>query len=309
MLASTRLCQFALLTSLFASQFLAGCSLLGGKPEAVTVANKTQSYFEVQRAYASALEQVVGSEDKSFRIVPVLFAAYARGSILKMDSVDPVTSECRAGAAKLTAQEDQLINFPTINTNRSFSLSGGISKDVASLINEAVNFGANVTSSTTLTLGYEGGKQEVIPANDVLRFIREDRNCARAIVGQRVMFVRGQIFARMEVTSESKLGLGANAKAKTIANFEIKWDDKGGFELKDTKAVPRFLIVSELLVNETAKSGDDAEILSLPGDMEKGAGGKGPVGEAADWSRFPAGRSQYSAVILRPSDQALERLR
>lgn len=300
MLASTRLCKSVLLASLLASQFLAGCSFLGGKSEPVKITNNIQSYFEVQKAYASALEQVLDRKDKSFRIVPVLFAAYARGSVLKMDSVDPVTAECRAGAAKLVAQEDQLVNFPTINTSRTFSLGGGMSKDVASIINEAVNFGANVTSSTTLTLGYEGDKQEVIPANDVSKFIREDSNCARAIAGQQVLFVRGQIFARMEVTSESKLGLGANAKARTIANFEIKWDDKGGFELKDTKAVPRFLIVSELLVNETAKSGDDAGILSLPDGGGKGAGG------GAEKS---AGRSQYSAVISRPSDQVLERLR
>lgn len=292
MLASTRLCKSVLLASLLASQFLAGCSFLDGNSKPVEITNNIQSYFEVQKAYASALEQVLDRKDKSFRIVPVLFAAYARGSVLKMDSVDPVTAECRAGAAKLVAQEDQLVDFPTINSSRTFSLGRGMSKDVASIINEAVSFGANVTSSTTLTLGYEGDKQEVIPANDVSKFIREDSNCARAIAGQQVLFVRGQIFARMEVTSESKLGLGANAKAKTIGNFEIKWDNKGGFELKDTKAVPRFLIVSELLVNESAKPVDDAGILSLPGGVAKSVGG-----------------SQYSAVISRPSDQILGRLR
>lgn len=301
MLVSTRLCIPALLASLLTSQFLSGCSLFDRKPDTETVTKETQSFFEVQKAYASALEQVVGSKDNSFRIVPVLLTAYARGSVLKVDSADPVTAACRAGAAKLTAQEDQLVNFPKISTGRSFALSGGMSKDIASILNEVVAFGVNVTRSTTLTLGYEGDKQEVIPANDVSRFIREDRNCARAIAGQRVLFVRGQIFARMEVTSESKLGLGANAKARTIANFEIKWDDKGSFELKDTKAVPRFLIVSELIVNETAKSGGDAGILSLPGGGGESAGAGG--------AEKSAGGSQYSAVISRPSDQVLERLR
>ncbi len=298
-----------LLASLFTSLFLVGCLAL---PVVFLAHNdeQVQSYLDVQKAYASALERAIGNPDRSFRIVPVKLAAYPLGSVLKPDSeVDPVTSECRAGAAQLPAQEDQLVNFPTISTSRTFSLGGGVSKDLANAINDAVNVGANVTKSEKLSLGYEGGKREIIPANDVSQFIQNNAKCARAIAGQRVLFVRGQIFTKMAVTSEANLELGANAKAATRGNFEIKWDNKGGFELKDTNAVPRFLIVSELVVKETeqlphvdhAKSDKTATAKVNKGVLASEIGG-GVHSEVEAPSR-------YSATVVRPSDDMLDRLR
>lgn len=323
MLASVHLGKPALLTSL-ASLFLVGCPSNGGRNVQVSVGSSVQSFFSVQEAYASALQKALGSTDKSFQIVPVKLAAYARGSVLTRDNLaDLLTAECRAGAAKLPALEDRVNDFPTINTSSMFSLSGDMSVDVAKVINDAASLGAKVSRSRGLTLGYEGGKQEVIPSDKMSRFIQEDKECFKAIAGKPVLFVRGQISSRMTLTSESKLELGAHAKANTISNFAITWDDKGGFVLKETEAAPHFLIVSEMFIREepTASSveaptksgakamGTSGDVKGVTSDTHRGMRTASVGEEYPDVAKKRAESIRYSVFIYRPSEEALARLR
>ena len=231
----------------------------GCPPKEPGPTGQLNSWFDVQRKYAEVLNKNIGA-DSLYKIVPIMGPIYSIGTPIRPGTSSPITRSCKIDNDALIETDFQPL--PVTKEDRTFDLNLGMADSLKKALKGLPDLGLKVTSTKKMEISYSELSQFVAPEDVIYRALSET-NCLNAIKGHKIAFIRGLICGSMKAISDSNLDVDPTVKIANIGDFTVKYNDKGSFNLEDSKSDrPRFFIVSEMDV--TTELIRDDEITEMP---------------------------------------------
>lgn len=287
--------KFALLSLGTALAALAGCM---GNPGPIPPPKQLISYFEAKKDLADALQLALGGTTGSttYRLVPINGPAYQVGALIPLDNtLDLESRACQFAPGELP-QSERWNNLPTWTSGKTLDLGLGIPAPMHGMMSGAESsLAAGVKWDNSSSFGLTEISQVFLSRSD-LRDALARPKCAAAIKaaqGGKAIFVRGIIYGQEELNSTRLFSgnLGVRVVSGESALFKLKYDNRGAFELSETKPTPKFAIIAEVAAPPLIDK-------SLPTSSN-------PI----DIETFPLdGSDPYEALFAAPDSETLAKL-
>jgi hypothetical protein len=248
--------SITIITTVIIAIMLSSCSIFKPKPT-----EQLNSWFDVQRKYADVLDKNIGTGEL-YKVVPIVGPIYSIGTPITPGTSSPITNLCTINKKDLIKTD--FSPLPITKEERTFDLNLQMADALKKALNGLADLGLKIESIKSMELSYADLSQ-VIAAEDAIQNALSNTRCLNAVKGHKIAFIRGEIRGSMKAISDSNLDVDPTVKIKNIGDFTVKYNDKGSFNLEDSKSDrPRFFVVSEINVTTEILKGGGGENTEVP---------------------------------------------
>ena len=218
---------------------LASVALSGATCQPKT-ADNLGDYFEAKTAYGEVLDDWLSGQNEKWRVIPIYGPVYEPGTPMEPGSTEPLTDKCLVPSEQIN--DDPMTSFPQVTAKSKFNIGASVPEGIAKAKSVMVSGGAQLGTTSESFLEYTELAQRAV-RRDVFDASLMQLDCLAVIANREVTIVRGLIIGKETVSSEKALSTSATVDILSEVDLKVSYDSSGGFELKDTKAHPKYYYV------------------------------------------------------------------
>ena len=208
-----------------------------------------------------ALGGMTGSDD--FRLVALNGPAYPVGSLIAAgNTLDLESRDCVVAEADLP-RPDPWSGLPSWSSESALDVGLGLPSIWQSAISQ---------NETSLDVGFEMDRQSYFQIEDISQVFLSRSELRRAfavpacqaamqeIPGAEVIYVRGLIYGRETLRSAKAFNAGVDLSltGEDSGDFSFSFAKNGAFELKEQRLLPKFAVVTKLVLPAADRMNDRA---------------------------------------------------
>lgn len=239
---------------------LVGCAGTASKP-ITNAADATTIYLDAKRAYVDALDHALrphATADDPYRLVAVAGPQWPIGAVVDPDDpLNPLTRKCEFASSALPSDWTFWSSLPALNQERSITLKVGLPQAAFKILGKGAAAGANFDLSKTGQFALTDLQSKILPQDDFESGLTED--CKTFLKLRGGLVVRGIVRGKEVFKSVSHVDTGTNVKVLDDALLQLKYDNKGDFQLEDKEPTAKIYMVA-FFARATRSDGDSGKL-------------------------------------------------